>query len=197
MDLLLPLLSYAVVTTFTPGPNNISASATGMRLGYRRTLPYLLGMLAGFIIIMMASGVLTDLASRAYDGILPWLRWVGAAYIVWLAVSLFLPSRHGEEKAAARSARWHEGLLLQLVNPKVILYGLTIYSSFHEILAPSIPALVVSAVLLSLLGFSAVSLWALVGSTFSRLLTGKVARLAYTIVMALLLLYSAVGIILH
>lgn len=81
-SLILPLLSYAVVTTFTPGPNNISASATGMRLGYRRTLPYLLGMLAGFVLILLASGVLTDLASRAYEGGLPWLRWIGAAYIV-------------------------------------------------------------------------------------------------------------------
>jgi cysteine/O-acetylserine efflux protein len=195
--LILPFLSYAVVTTFTPGPNNIAASATGMRLGYRKTLPFLLGMLAGFILIMLGSGLLTDLARRAYQGILPWLKWIGVAYMTWLAVSLFLPAKHVSEPGAARSARFVDGLLLQLVNPKVILYGITIYSSFQILLAQTPMRLAGSAVFLSLLGFSSVSLWALVGSTFSRILKTRAALLAYNIVMALLLGYSAVAIILH
>jgi cysteine/O-acetylserine efflux protein len=195
--LIIPFLTYAVVTTFTPGPNNVAASATGMRLGYRRTLPFLMGMFAGFILIMLASGLLTDLAHRAYEGILPWLKWIGVAYMAWLAVSLFLPAKHVSEFEPARSARFIDGLLLQLVNPKVILYGITIYSSFQILLANSPTRLAGSAVFLSLLGFSSVSLWALVGSTFSRLLKTKAARLVYNIVMALLLAYSAVAIVLH
>jgi cysteine/O-acetylserine efflux protein len=195
--LVVPFLTYAVVTTFTPGPNNIAASATGMRLGYRRTLPFLLGMLAGFTVIMLASGLLTDIARRAYEGILPWLKWIGVAYMIWLAVSMFLPSKHGSEPEAARSARFIDGVLLQLVNPKLILYGITIYSSFQILLAENPVRLAGSALFLSLLGFSSVSLWALVGSTFSRILKTRAARLVYNIVMALLLLYSAVAIVLH
>ena len=194
--LLLPFVIYAVVTTFTPGPNNIAASATGMRLGYRRTLPFLLGMLAGFMLIMLASGLLTDLARRAYDGILPWLKWVGAAYMTWLAVSLFLPTKHDSDEPA-RNARFFDGMFLQVVNPKLILYGITIYSSFQTLLAGTPGRLVGSVVLLSLLGFSSISLWAVVGSTFSRLLITKTAKLVFNIVMALLLLYSAVAIVLH
>ena len=194
--LLLPFVIYAVVTTFTPGPNNIAASATGMRLGYRRTLPFLLGMLAGFMLIMLASGLLTDLARRAYDGILPWLKWVGAAYMTWLAVSLFLPTKHDSDEPA-RNARFFDGMFLQVVNPKLILYGITIYSSFQTLLAGTLGRLVGSVVLLSLLGFSSISLWAVVGSTFSRLLITKTAKLVFNIVMALLLLYSAVAIVLH
>lgn len=194
--LLLPFVTYAVVTTFTPGPNNIAASATGMRLGYRRTLPFLLGMLAGFMLIMLASGLLTDLARRAYDGILPWLKWVGVAYMTWLAVSLFLPTKHDSDEPA-RNARFFDGMFLQVVNPKLILYGITIYSSFQTLLAGTPGRLVGSVVLLSLLGFSSISLWAVVGSTFSRLLKTKTAKLVFNIVMALLLLYSAVAIVLH
>jgi len=194
--LLLPFVTYAVVTTFTPGPNNIAASAAGMRLGYRRTLPFLLGMLAGFMLIMLASGLLTDLARRAYDGILPWLKWVGVAYMTWLAVSLFLPTKHDSDEPA-RNARFFDGMFLQVVNPKLILYGITIYSSFQTLLAGTPGRLVGSVVLLSLLGFSSISLWAVVGSTFSRLLKTKTAKLVFNIVMALLLLYSAVAIVLH
>ncbi len=195
--LLLPFATYAMVTTFTPGPNNITASATGMRLGYRRTLPFLLGMLAGFILIMLASGLLTDLARRAYEGILPWLKWVGVAYMTWLAVSLFLPSKHDAENAPPRSARFIDGMLLQMVNPKLILYGITIYSSFQTLIAGTPGRLAASVALLSLLGFSSISLWAVVGSTFSRLLKTKTAKLVFNLVMAALLLYSAVAIVLH
>ena len=42
-----PFLVYALVTTFTPGPNNITSSAIGMRLGYWRTLPYIGGITRG------------------------------------------------------------------------------------------------------------------------------------------------------
>jgi cysteine/O-acetylserine efflux protein len=195
--LFVPFLTYALVTTFTPGPNNIAATSAGMRLGYRRALVYLAGMSAGFILIMLGSALLTEVASRAYQGILPWLKWIGVAYIAWLAVSLFLPSRHGEEGAAVRNARFVDGLLLQLVNPKVILYGITIYSSFHALLSPTLAVLIASCLLLTLMGFTSVSLWALTGATFSRLLKSDTARLCFNIVMAALLAYSAAAIILH
>ena len=195
--LIIPFLTYALVTTFTPGPNNIAATTAGMRLGYRRTLRYLLGMFAGFVLIMLASGLLTDLAGRVYEGVLPWLKWVGVAYMAGLVVSLFLPSRHGEDGETVRNARFVDGLLLQLVNPKVILYGITIYSSFHILLSGTTILLAGSAVFLAVLGFLSVSLWALTGATFSRLLKSAAARLSFNIVMALLLAYSAVEIVLH
>ena len=44
---MLPLISFVIVTTFTPGPNNISSAAMGIAFGYRRTLPYLFGITAG------------------------------------------------------------------------------------------------------------------------------------------------------
>ena len=195
--LVVPFLTYALVTTFTPGPNNIAATTVGMRLGYRRTLRYLLGMAAGFVLIMLAAGLLTDLAGRLYQGVVPWLKWIGVIYMTWLVVSLFLPARHGGEGRAPRDARFLDGVLLQIVNPKVILYGITIYSSFHVLLSGTTTLLVVSALLLALLGFISVSLWALTGATFSRLLKSASARLVFTIAMALLLAYSAVEIALH
>ena len=36
----IPLISFVIVTTFTPGPNNISSAAMGVAYGYRRTLTY-------------------------------------------------------------------------------------------------------------------------------------------------------------
>ncbi len=195
--LIIPFLAYAAVTTFTPGPNNITSTAIGMRLGYRRTIPYILGIMLGFLVIMLAAGVLTDIASRAYRGALPYLKWIGVLYICWLAVSLFLPSAHGTEAAQVRNASFRSGLILQIMNPKVILYGITIYSSFHTLLADSPIKLVASSVFLALLGGIATSLWAIFGNLMSGFLKGRAAMLVFNIVMALLLLYSAVSILIH
>ena len=38
---LIPLISFVVVTTFTPGPNNISSASMGVLHGYRKTLNFL------------------------------------------------------------------------------------------------------------------------------------------------------------
>jgi cysteine/O-acetylserine efflux protein len=195
--LVLPFAAYAAVTTFTPGPNNISSAAVGMRLGFVRTLPYIAGITAGFLVLMLAAGLLTDLASQVYRGILPWFRWIGAAYMVWLAVSLFLPTHRHTDEPQARNAGFRSGLLLQIVNPKVILYALTIYSAFHPLIAATPAALVLSSIGLALLGCASTSLWALLGHVFSRLLKGRVAMLVFNAVMSLLLVLSAVSLILH
>jgi len=180
--------------TFTPGPNNVSSSALGLRLGYRGTLPYLLGICTGFVVIMLCGGLLTEFLTRNYAVISPYLKWVGALYMAWLAVSLFLPSHKG--KAVARDG-FAGGLLLQFVNPKGILYGITIYASFSALLTGSFFKTVGSALFLTAIAFAAISTWALVGSILSRYFENRFFRLGFNIVMALLLAYSAVSILLH
>lgn len=191
---LLPFFTYAILTTFTPGPNNVSASALGLRLGYRRTLPYLLGLASGFLVIMLCSGLLTEFLTRNYAVIAPFLRWIGALYIAWLAVSLFLPSRTGPGGSVSGRDGFLGGLLLQFANPKVILYGVTIYTSFPLLLTGSAWRTLGSAAFLAGVGFCAVSTWAAVGSALSRLFERPSFRLAFNLVMALLLLYSAASI---
>jgi cysteine/O-acetylserine efflux protein len=194
--LVLPFLSYAVVTTFTPGPNNVTASALGIRLGYRRSLSCLLGMAAGFFGLMLASGLLTGFLLRTYRVVAPWVRWIGVAYMAWLAVSLFLPHRAKAGKKT-EEATFLSGFLLQLANPKVILYGITIYTSFARLIATMVPVVFLSAFGLSVLGFSSVSLWALTGTALGRFMRNPAFRLAYDMLMALLLAWCAWSIATH
>ena len=194
--LILPFISYAFITTFTPGPNNITASTAGMKIGYQRTLPCLLGMTVGFFILMFASGLLTDFFSRTYSAISPWLRWFGVAYMIWLGLSLFLPHKGGSDRKVMEPT-FLSGLLLQIVNPKVILYGITIYTSFSVLIATSLIVVTLSAIALALLGFSAVSLWAFTGATLAHFLAKDSAKLAFNILMAVLLAWCAWSIAVH
>jgi cysteine/O-acetylserine efflux protein len=195
--LAVPFLIYALTTTFTPGPNNITSSSIGMRLGYRKTVPYLLGVLVGFFVIMALCGLLTEVLKRFYGNFSPYLKWIGVLYILWLIVSLFLHRSGGTTGRDAPNSTFFSGLLLQIVNIKVILYGITLYTSFSTLVSGSIPAVAVSAALLALLGFVACSCWALLGSAFSRFLARRGFALGFNLVMAALLAYTAVSIALH
>ena len=78
-------LSYAVVTAVTPGPNNLMSMSNAGRLGFKRALPFNLGIWAGFTIVMLLCtafcGALSDLIPRIKTPMLI----VGAAYMLYLA----------------------------------------------------------------------------------------------------------------
>lgn len=190
---IIALASYVFVTTFTPGPNNISSTAAGLNLGYRKALPYRLGIALGFSVIMLATGICDKLLQANIQGFLAIAKWVGFAYMLWLIVGLFLP--HGKAGEKKSEFTFVSGLLLQVVNVKVLLYGLTIYAMFPAILASSAAALLVSAIVFAMASFASVSLWCFAGSTLSRLLSDKRILLGFNIVLALMLGYCAYSIV--
>ena len=191
-----PFLAYVFVTTFTPGPNNILAMTNGVRNGYRRTLPFLLGMTTGFFVIMLISGLLNVVLVGLLPSVKFWLTLLGAAYMLYLAVHILLSKPAEDEKPGGiRLDTFKAGFGLQFVNLKGILYGVTVFATF--IVQSYQNPLIVSlfAPLLSLVGFSAVSTWAIGGSLFRPLLT-KYNR-PFNAVMAGLLVYTAIASLWH
>ena len=73
---MIPLISFVIVTTFTPGLNNISSASMGVMYGYKGTFIYLVGIASGFFFVMIACAYL----SSALLAIIPvaerYLRWV-------------------------------------------------------------------------------------------------------------------------
>ena len=192
---LLPVLGYALVSIFTPGPNNITSSSLGMRVGYPRTLRFIGGVVTGFFCIMVASGLLTELVVSAYDRIAVVLKIAGVAYLLWIAWTVVRPQDHAHSSPTATGTRYRDGLLLQFVNPKVILFGLTMYATLLAPLTKSWLAVIISAVLLAVLSFCSTSLWALLGAGIQRFIANPKVRFAYSLVLVGLLLYAAWSIV--
>ena len=190
-----PLITYILITTFTPGPNNISSAAAGVRLGLKKSLPYLFGMATGFFVVLLLSGYLNFFLHEKYAAIAVYIKWIGFLYMLWLAASLFL--KNDKKKTAINSFSFVPGVLLQLVNPKVILYGITIFAAFSNILAVNSWTVFASSIGLSCVGFLSVLTWCLAGSSLTRFLDDKRNLLVFNLVLAGLLLYSAFSIILE
>jgi threonine/homoserine/homoserine lactone efflux protein len=115
--------------------------------------------------------------------------------MLWLAASLFLKSE--KKKSAAGSFSFTTGALLQLVNPKVILYGITIFAVFSNTLAANSLSVFIGSLVLSCVGFVSVLTWCTVGSFLTRFLGDKRNLLIFNLILAALLLYSAFSIILE
>lgn len=105
----LNFLSYAVVTAVTPGPNNLMSLSNAGRLGFRRALPFNLGIWAGFTVVMLLCtafcGALSDLIPRIRTPMLV----IGAAYMLYLAWKTFRSPRSrkaANRRKAASSPGW-------------------------------------------------------------------------------------------
>ena len=190
-----PFLIYVVVTTFTPGPNNILSMANAARDGYKGTLKFLGGIFAGFWLVMGLCGLLNVVLVSLLPQVRIWLVYLGAAYMVYLALHIALakPRQDGESKADLNT--FWAGFTLQFVNLKVILYGVTAFSVFISRLAPDPWLVALFAPALAGVGFLSTSSWALGGDVFRHFLN-RYERW-FNLAMAALLIYTAVASLMH
>lgn len=185
-----PLGAFILATMYTPGPNNISSAGLGLAHGYRRTLPYMLGIALGFFLMMLASALLSATLLTAFPALDAVMRYAGAAYILYLAYAV-LKLGYAVDDGKGEPLGFVNGMLLQLVNPKTIVFGFTVFSTFLAGLAGQNAALTLAAAAFAVLAFGACSLWALFGSAISRYLADPRIRLAVNAGLALLLVFSA------
>lgn len=160
--ILISYLPYAMITAFTPGPNNILALNTMTSYGWKRGKPMILGIASGFTCVM----VICAAGCFGMAGVLPaftsFMKYIGAAYLIWLAVHIIL-SRQDSTENEAKSSFWN-GFLLQFMNVKIILYAVTIYTCYVLPFSRSVPSLAASAFLNTAVGILGTLTWAMAGN---------------------------------
>src|SRR4051812_23426897 len=84
-EMLLALASFCLVSTITPGPNNMMLLASGATFGIRRTLPHMLGVSGGCVAMVFVLGWgLATVATRV-PAFWTVLHLVSVGYLLWLA----------------------------------------------------------------------------------------------------------------
>lgn len=186
--------SYVFLAAFTPGPNNIMSMTNAGKYGFKKAFPFNLGVLLGFLVVMGCCAAFSALLFDFIPSIKPVMLGVGAAYILWLAWTVWRDKPHKGKGPLAQTNTVTSGMVLQFVNVKVILYGITALSSFVLPYYRSFPAVVGFVVILSMVGFAGTCCWALFGAAFERFFQ-KHAK-ALNAGMALLLVYCALTMVL-
>lgn len=196
---LMAFLSYVVVVVFTPGPNTIMSMVNASKFGFRKTLRFITGAAAGFFIIIVLSGYFNLLLFNLLPKVKFFMGILGAVYMAYLAVVIIKHKDVSDDDNKKDSLEkdvslnsFYTGLMMQFINPKVILFGITVMSNFIIPYFKSNAILLGFSLLLALIAMSATTSWALFGSFFKVFLSKY--RKQFNIAMGLLLIYSAVSI---
>ena len=107
----------AIPAFFTPGPNNLMLMTSSARFGVVRTMPHALGIIFGFPLMVCLVGLGLGEVFEAFPLLRDILKWVAAAYLLWMAWTLLGLKLH-EAGARERPMRTYEAALFQWVNPK-------------------------------------------------------------------------------
>ena len=189
VDTLFALVLFAFATSITPGPNNMMLFASGVNFGFRRTVPHMLGIGAGFLSLLIGVGMGLGAVLHAYPPAFIALKVAGGLYLLWIAWKIGSSRSMGEGEAKARPMTFLGAAAFQWVNPKAWVMAVTAMAVYPNpeqyALTVAIVALVFAAV-----NVPSVSTWAGFGSALREWLSVPVRLKWFNITMAVLLVLS-------
>lgn len=164
---LLPsLLLLILVWGFTPGPANIYAMGSAIVNGRKAALRMWWGLLIGFLTAAATAAVVTHFLGTAFSSYVVYIKYLGAAYLMWLALNIF---RSRKEKGGTQMACSPlSGFIVQLTNAKMILFDFMAYGMFVLPYSNRLSDLLIVAALLLIAGPGANLVWLLLGSWLQR-----------------------------
>ena len=160
-------LIYSMINAFTPGPGNILALNTVTNYGWKKGTPLFLGIFSGYYVVQMICAVFVYGISTLLPDVLGIMKYVGAAYILWLAVHVVFG--HPEDAGADRSASFWKGFMLQFVNVKIYLFGITALTGYVTNYSTSLPVLIFFELVIATIGSAATSAWIGAGMAIQKI----------------------------
>ncbi|MFP8968028.1 LysE family translocator [Pokkaliibacter sp. CJK22405] len=188
LQLLGPMVAFAFLMAGTPGPNNMMLTASGARFGWRRTLPHILGISVGSVVMIVLAGM--GLAQLFI--VFPACRWVmkaiGGAYLLWLAWKLWM-AEPGKSALPFldRPMRWHEAVLFQGVNPKAWMMATTLISLFALAPSQTLQVTLMGCIIFGLVALCTGSAWTWLGQSVKRWLNQPGRERGFNRLLSLLL----------
>ncbi|MEG0140256.1 MAG: LysE family translocator [Comamonas sp.] len=193
LSFVLPLAMFAFVSSVTPGPNNVMLTASGATFGYRRSMPHMLGICMGVVIMVLLIGAGLGKLFEAEPRIYTLLKYVGAAYLVWLAWKIARAGGVDQGQSGKHPFSFWQAAAFQWVNPKAWIMAIGIVATYTP-RDDFFSNLMLSALVMGVINFPSISVWTLFGSTVGRALRTPQALRTFNGVMAGLLLLSLVPI---
>jgi threonine/homoserine/homoserine lactone efflux protein len=191
METLLPLLGFVLVSTVTPGPNNLMVLASGANFGLARTIPHISGIAAGFPVMIVATGLGLGYVFETWPVTHEILKYVAFAYLLWLAWQIARAGRpKTEEEGGAKPFTFFQAAAFQWVNPKAwaIVFGaMALYTTAGGNKAFEVGLI---AVLFGVVCLPNGVIWALFGRAIAGFLADDTQRRWFNIAMAVLLVVS-------
>jgi len=129
--MILALLLFLLPLAYSPGPGNLYFAAAGARFGARATIAASAGYHIATWGVTLAIGFGSLAALAQLPAVFAALKILGALYILWIAWRFARSGRHGGHHEAA-SARFIDGVVLLLFNPKAYVIIALMFTQFLD-----------------------------------------------------------------
>ncbi len=196
-ELILAVATYNFVMYVTPGPNNSILTTSGIKFGFLRSIPNILGIPTGhglqLALVCLGLGSLFT----TFPILLDILRYIGAAYILYLAYQMFgsLNVTSAEEKS--RPLKYYEAILFQFVNPKAWVICITAVSLFYPIKENLIVGTLFMVIMSTVVNIPSISIWAYGGSVIRQYLNNEKLKKIVEWFLAILLIITAGSVLFY
>lgn len=182
---------YLAATSFTPGPNNLMCMYLGAHYGLKGSRRFIFGSMSAVFVKALLCGLLNVVLARFIPMVVPVLKWVGAAYMLYLAWTMLKSGlQKGETAEKQGEATCSAGVLLQVLNMKSWISALSLFSVYVVPHTTALWAILAAACLMLALLILASLSWCLFGRAIKSVYERY--RLSISAVMALSLVYCAV-----
>lgn len=190
LEIFAAMVVFTFVTSVTPGPNNLMLLASGVNFGFRRTLPHMLGVGIGFVVLLLAVGAGMGSLLTAIPQLYTALKIAGGLYLLYLAFRIATSGPiDSTTESTAKPLTFFEAAAFQWINPKGWVMVVTAMATY------TVPDNYWATMLLVALTFGAVnvpsvSAWAGLGVVLRRWLSDPRRLRIFNIAMAVLLVLS-------
>lgn len=153
-------------------------------------MQYTYGSTIAFGLLLVISAVLNTALVTVIPKILVVMQIIGSFYMFYLAYQIY--KMNTSKSTVNQTGSFMSGFLMQFLNPKVVLFTLTVIPSFIMPYYTTIPAVAINIVVITIVGFLAFITWVLFGTIFKNFLQKH--KKAFNVIMALCLVYAAIMI---
>ena len=189
IETFIALVLFAFTTSITPGPNNMMLFASGVNFGFRRTIPHMLGIGAGFLSLLIGVGLGLGALLHSVPLLYTVLKFAGGLYLLWIAWKIGMSRSLSEGTAGASPMTFLGAAAFQWVNPKAWVMAVTAMATYTSE-EQYFTTVMLVGVAFAAVNLPSVSTWAGFGSALREWLSVPVRLKWFNITMAVLLVVS-------
>ncbi len=187
-DVLTALILFALASSLTPGPNNLMLMASGANYGFLRTIPHMLGISIGFLVLMGLTGLGLVQVFDRFPVSYTVLKVLSVVYMLWLAWKIANAAPVEADGAEGAPMTFLQAAAFQWVNPKAWAMALTAITVYVGDAGWAV--LILASAVFAAINLPAVSVWTVLGQQMKRILTNRARLRAFNWTMAVLLVIS-------
>ena len=187
-----------LAAAMTPGANVAFTVSISSRYGFRAGLACASGFVFGIFVYALVVAFGLSLIAQWFGQFLAIMRWVGVAYLIWLAYRIWnAPGAGAATHQVERPGFWRilvQAALISLTNPKAMIFVAVVVPQAIDVSRPALPQLMILAIVASVMSFIAHGTYSALGHMLGRAVPSEKAGVWVNRLIASILIFGAIGL---